>query len=84
MNDQPSDLLLAIAEAIIAHHGGFCVSKDLYEEIVAVTTRMKAGTATAAEIELIEQSLAQVPGYSQWQSRQLLARALRGRKKAFV
>ena len=84
VTNKPSDLLLAIIEAVCAHHGRLYVPKELYDEIVAVTAKIKTGTATDAEVELVRESLNEIPGYSAWQSRQVLARALRGRKKAFV
>jgi predicted nucleic acid-binding protein len=81
-DDRPSDLMLAIAEVICAHHGRVYVPNELMDEVVAVTARAKAGTATLAAIELIERSLAEVPGYSQRRSQRMLDKALG--KKALV
>jgi hypothetical protein len=60
----------------------FVIPKALAQEIRAAHVRMIAGLVTAAEIDAIEESLREVPGFSAWEARQMLDRALR--KKAFV
>jgi hypothetical protein len=80
MKDKP-DLRRAAAMAIVVAAGGVVISKALVEEIAALHARMKAGLATVAEIESIEEELREVPGFTAWESRQLLDRTL---KKAFV
>jgi hypothetical protein len=55
----------------------------LCREISATHARMKAGLATIAEIEAIEEELREVPGFSQWEARQMLNQALR-REKAMA
>jgi Arm DNA-binding domain len=84
MTDQPSDLLLRIAEAIAVAHGRVVISDELAQVITKTSDRRRAGLPVTDEVAWIENELKLSPGYSEWSARQLLDRALHGRKKAFV
>jgi hypothetical protein len=65
----------------MAYEPRFVIPKALAQEISAAHARMIAGLVTVEEIDLIEQELNEL-GFSQWEARQLLDRALRNTQKA--
>jgi len=74
---EPTAIELAMARAALAVNGQLAIPAWLMSEMVAVTEKMRTHTATKAEVDAVESSLREIPGYDQWVAAQMLAETLR-------
>jgi hypothetical protein len=81
MTDTP---MQAWAAAVLVQAGEICFTPEAVEALDYMDARLSAGEKlTNAEIETIEAALRECPGFTEAQSRDLLARTLLG-EKAFA
>ena len=81
MTEEP---MIAWAIAVLVKAGVICLTPEAVEALDLVGARLDAGVKlTNAEIEVVESAMRECPGYTEAQSRDLLARTLLG-EKAFA